>query len=648
MLKKTVVVMSLLTFSLLCLKFSSFDVRASSDHPVRNLDSGLSYLSIQEAINAPETSVGHTIFVDPGTYYESVVVNKSVSLVGADKYTTIIDGNRSAIGLGIFSDEVAVSNLTVVHSYAGPDDVGGSLFVGVGELATVGNVQISDIIICNNDAMGIHLVPGIHDINITRVTIINNSTQLGPHCGLLLNEAWKVNIRNSAVVCSSDSGIVIHNGGNHSIIGNNITNNGFGIWLLAGSLNNTILGNMIMNNGEGIRSGNSSNLLVRGNIIMSNNVGVHCVNNSMTELHWNDISGNYDFNVKNDDSLLAVNATHNYWGDGPDLEKIFGNVLYDPWLTESIFYSEITNPLSRATVSSTVKISTEGWTRSGFEKVEFYIDNKLESVDYDAPYEWNWNTTQYTQTEHEITAKAYDLLGLKISTSITVFVDNTPPTVSIETPTPQNIYSGTIDVDVNATDNKELSNVHVRVDDTEWLVMTKDPIELLWKYDLNTTILSDGQHTITVLALDKAGNPAINSTTLLTDNNPPTLAIRTPQSGMTVGITLIVDVEASDVSGISRLEFYLQDVLAHTVTSTPYQWSWDTTKYPNGEYRIIVKAYDMLGIVQTREATVTVKNVESTWWQTHFWTIIQALVATGGLMLGVATYLTQKKKRRKK
>jgi len=95
---------------------------------------------------------------------------------------------------------------------------------------------------------------------------------------------------------------------------------------------------------------------------------------------------------------------------------------------------------------------------------------------------------------------------------------------------------------------------------------------------LNTTTLSDGNHTLTVLALDRASNPAITSTTLLTDNNPPTLTIQTPQSGTTVGLTLIVDVQASDATGISRIEFYLETVLVFTINEAPYEWSWDTTR----------------------------------------------------------------------
>jgi hypothetical protein len=45
-----------------------------------------------------------------------------------------------------------------------------------------------------------------------------------------------------------------------------------------------------------------------------------------------------------------------------------------------------------------------------------------------------------------------------------------------------------------------------------------------------------------------------------------------------------------------------------------------------------------------------VRHVESPWWQTNFWTIIEVLIAIGSLILGIITFLTAKsrKKRSKK
>jgi len=80
---------------------------------VHNLNTSKSYSTIQEAINAPETLDGHEIFVGSGTYYEHVTVNKSLSLIGEDRSTTIIDGNGMGKIVYITADRVEVRAFTI-------------------------------------------------------------------------------------------------------------------------------------------------------------------------------------------------------------------------------------------------------------------------------------------------------------------------------------------------------------------------------------------------------------------------------------------------------------------------------------------------------------------------------------------------------
>jgi len=552
-------------------------------------------------------------------------------------------GDEWAWGLSIACDDAIVENSLLSHSEQGIVIWNDGAVVCNNNITANNHVGIavwgcSPIINDNHISSN---YGGIH-AGTSSPTIANNTITSNSGEGICFWDEANPIIQDN-IITLNGIGIVGSFDCSPIIQGNNITsNNELGI-VLKPNCTGMIQGNIIANNSDGIHLGDYCSPLIQGNIIKSNrDVGVRCAGNSLPEIHWNNIYDNENLGVGNDDPSVIVNATHNYWGDGPSPSS---HVLYDPWLTESIFFAEITSPLSGETVSSTFTVSTKVDAQSGVHRVEFYIDDQLEYTDYDMSYEWNWDTIQYTETQHKIKAKAYDMLGLKISTSITVFVDNTPPTVSIKQPTPENIYYGTLGISIDATDNQELGNVHFRVDNTEWLVMTYNHTELLWKYDLNTTTLSDGQHTLMVLALDKANNPATTSTTLLTDNIPPTLTIQTPQGGMTVGLTLVVDIQASDVSGISRIEFYLQDVLVYTVTDAPYQWSWDTTKYPNGEYTITIKAYDTVGHTQTSETTVTVKNVESPWWQEHLWTIIQVLIAVGGLIVAIIAYVTRRKEK---
>lgn len=57
---------------------------------VHNLNTTLSYSTIQEAVDADETLTGHVIRVDSGVYNEHVSVNKSLSLVSEDRSSTVI------------------------------------------------------------------------------------------------------------------------------------------------------------------------------------------------------------------------------------------------------------------------------------------------------------------------------------------------------------------------------------------------------------------------------------------------------------------------------------------------------------------------------------------------------------------------------
>jgi len=506
-------------------------------------------------------------------------------------------------------------------------------------------------IIENNLGDGIHLGDSC-DTLIKENTITSNNRS-----GINIDGYSNPTVERNALL-SNGGGIQVNSYSTPTIQSNMIEANEHGVSFRKWS-NGTLQGNRITANIVGVSLQHYCSPTIQGNIIDHNTgEGIHCEDKSNPMIQNNDIFSNGGYGVQNNDPSITINAIKNYWGsengpiltptpDAPDPEEVSSYVLYNPWLTESILIVEITNPLSNETVSATVTVSANAKARNGVQRVEFYLDG-LKYTDFDSPYEWSWDTTQYAETLQTIEVAVYDAFQFGTKVSRTVFVDNTPPTASIKEPQSGITYYGIVTIGVNATDNRELGNVRVKVDNGAWAVMTYNPTNSLWEYTFNTTTLSDGQHTIMSLALDKAGNPATTSITILTDNTPPILTIQHPQSGITVGLTLTVMVQANDLSGVSRVEFYLGLVLVSTVNLAPYQWAWDTTKYPNGEYTITVKAYDAIGNVRTSETTVTVQNVEAPWWQTHALTIIQVLIAIGGLILGTLTYLTRKREKKRK
>lgn len=92
--------------------------------------------------------------------------------------------------------------------------------------------------------------------------------------------------------------------------------------------------------------------------------------------------------------------------------------------------------------------------------------------------------------------------------------DPTPPTVAITSPSDQAAVSGTINVTANASDNVGVTRVDFYVDSTLQLSDTSAPYLLV----LDTTTLSDGQHTLTAIAYDGAGNQAQSVVTITVKN----------------------------------------------------------------------------------------------------------------------------------
>ena len=76
---------------------------------------GGDHTTIQAAVNAAIT--GDAIQVNAGTYYENIVVSTDeLTIFGAGKATTIINGSKSGDVVNITADDVTISGFTVEGS----------------------------------------------------------------------------------------------------------------------------------------------------------------------------------------------------------------------------------------------------------------------------------------------------------------------------------------------------------------------------------------------------------------------------------------------------------------------------------------------------------------------------------------------------
>jgi thermitase len=84
----------------------------------------------------------------------------------------------------------------------------------------------------------------------------------------------------------------------------------------------------------------------------------------------------------------------------------------------------ISAPAAASTVAGTVKVSASASDDTGVVGTELYVDGVLLATDATAPYEYSWNTTQYSEGTHTIDVAAADAAGNIGHATSTVTVSN--------------------------------------------------------------------------------------------------------------------------------------------------------------------------------------------------------------------------------
>jgi parallel beta-helix repeat protein len=280
-------------------------------HPygsICNLDTNLTYLTIQSAFDAPKTLDGHTIFVEAGIYYEHIVVNKTVSLFGERRETTIIDGGGYGTVVRIWADGVKIGNFTIRN--IGPpspelpppmDGISAEIF---------SNVKISNNIIEHN-GVGIDL--GFSTNN----TIAGNKVSEN-ECGIRLDISSNNTIASNDVSSNKKYGIYLWwDSNNNTLTDNKASENEYGIDLDHSS-NNTLTNNEVSNNDYGIHLHHSPENILIGNEVLDNEYGIYLNSSRLNSIHHNNFFNNtcqaYAFDSYNswDDGYPSGG---NYWSD---------------------------------------------------------------------------------------------------------------------------------------------------------------------------------------------------------------------------------------------------------------------------------------------------------------------------------------------
>ncbi|MEJ2645619.1 MAG: S8 family serine peptidase [Gammaproteobacteria bacterium] len=199
-----------------------------------------------------------------------------------------------------------------------------------------------------------------------------------------------------------------------------------------------------------------------------------------------------------------------------------------------------------------------------------------------------------------------------VAAALNTQTDTTAPTASITSPGGGATVSGTVTVDVNATDNTGVTKVELYVDGQLVGTDLSAPYTFSW----DTTGHADGSATLTAYAYDAAGNKGSaapvavtvsnNTTSTVSDTQPPTVVITSPANGSQVSGTVKIDVSAQDNQAVSQVECLVDGAVLGVSTSSPLQCNWNTRKVAAGTHTISAQAVDAAGNQASTSIQVTV------------------------------------------
>jgi parallel beta-helix repeat protein len=380
------------------------------------------YVTIQAAVDA--ASAGDTILVRNGTYYEHVVVWKSVSLIGESKKDTIVDGNYSGSPITILADDVTVTSFTIQNSNITDLMAGSSSNKGilVGDLLEGWLISENTI---RNCPLGIRTFWGAKN-GLIYGNVIENTSVFGIAIGrYVINCSILNNIVNGSNTCG------IHLWGwseNCSVSNNNVSNSYIGIDIVECS-GIDVFGNNICNCVYGLGSGygySTFNRFFHNNLINNTgnaieyNVDVWDDSYPSGGNYWSDYTGidNYSGPYQNETGSDGI-------GDTPyviDANNIDHYPLMNPY--KPLHDIAITNIASSKTVvgqgygtSINITIANQGAIPEIFPIITYVnkaiIQTNVLTLENNTSttITFTWNTASFAYGYYTIWAYALPILG---------------------------------------------------------------------------------------------------------------------------------------------------------------------------------------------------------------------------------------------
>jgi Mg-chelatase subunit ChlD len=268
---------------------------------------------------------------------------------------------------------------------------------------------------------------------------------------------------------------------------------------------------------------------------------------------------------------------------------------------------EMASPINGQFIEGTFIFKIHSYDTVGVDKVVLQIEgvnnwtiiNNVGTIYFEQAI----NTTKIKDGSYYVSATSYDLSGyITKGTRIKINIDNNAPQLLVYSPTDGEYISGENYTIGGVATDTFMSSIVYDVDG-----FGERPINKT----LDTTLLADGEHAISVIAKDLAGHMTIKKVRVYIDNSRPTVSAVSPQPLEAVSGRYTFRVSAQDINGIANVTLVYGNVTIPMFLNSVngyFEAVRDTTRDQDGQKSFVFKATDKSGKVTNLTLTTQLDN----------------------------------------